>query len=48
MNLNPKRLKSENFEDYRKRRFIINKLSKIYLKGKPMKYTKKEFVKLGD
>ena len=48
MNLDPKRLKNENFDDYKKRRLIINKLFKIYLKGKPINYTKKELIKLGD
>lgn len=45
MNLNPKRLENEGFDDYKKRQYIVRKLLKIYLKGKPIKSTRKELLK---
>lgn len=42
MNLNPKRLDNENFDDYKNRMRIVNRLLKIYLRGKPIRNTRKE------
>lgn len=44
MNLNPKRLKNEDFNDYKKRQRIIGKLLKRYLRGKPIRHTRKELL----
>jgi tRNA(Glu) U13 pseudouridine synthase TruD len=42
MNLNPKRLDGETFNDYKDRRKAGNKTVKARLLGRPVKHTKKE------
>lgn len=43
MNLNPKRLESETFEEYKERRRYANKAVKTRLSGRKVKRTKREF-----
>jgi len=42
MNLDPKRLVGETYEEYKNRRKAGNKLAKEYVRGRRIKYTKKE------
>lgn len=43
MNLNPKRLENETFEEYKERRKYSNKAIKIRLRGRSVRRTKREF-----
>ena len=43
MNLNPKRLENETFDEYKERRRYSNKAIKIRLRGRKVKHTKREF-----
>lgn len=42
MNLNPKRLENETFEEYKERRRYSNKAIKIRLRGRKVKHTRNE------
>lgn len=41
--MNLKRQKDESFEDFKVRRRLCDKLTKLYLKGRKVAYTEKEF-----